>query len=53
VNARIHALFEAAGFTRHRLAGDPLRLRHVWSRTRPPLLRPNDVSAQLTEALAS
>jgi DNA-binding transcriptional LysR family regulator len=45
----------APGVTRHRLADDPLplRLRLVWSRTRTPFLRPNDVMAQLTEALAS
>jgi DNA-binding transcriptional LysR family regulator len=40
---------------RYRLADDPLplRLRLVWSRTRTPFLRPQDVMAQLTEALAS
>jgi DNA-binding transcriptional LysR family regulator len=45
----------APGVTRHRLAGDPLplRLRLVWSRTRTPFLRPNDVMAQLTEALVA
>ncbi|TCC28127.1 LysR family transcriptional regulator [Kribbella speibonae] len=45
----------APGVGRHRLADDPLplRLRLVWSRTRTPFLRPNDVMAQLTEALAS
>ncbi|NUR95653.1 MAG: LysR family transcriptional regulator, partial [Kribbellaceae bacterium] len=45
----------APGVRRHRLAGDPLplRLRLVWSRTRTPFLRPNDVMAHLTEALAS
>jgi DNA-binding transcriptional LysR family regulator len=45
----------APGVARHRLADDPLplRLRLVWSRTRTPFLRPNDVMAQLTEALAS
>jgi len=45
----------APGVTRHRLADDPLplRLRLVWSRTRTPFLRPNDVMAQLTEALVA
>ncbi|GAA1148614.1 LysR substrate-binding domain-containing protein [Kribbella jejuensis] len=45
----------APGVTKHRLAGDPLplRLRLVWSKTRTPFLRPNDVMIQLTEALAS
>ncbi|HZX02170.1 LysR family transcriptional regulator [Kribbella sp.] len=45
----------APGVARYRLAGDPLplRLRLVWSRTRTPFLRPNDVMAHLTEALAS
>ncbi|HEY9337826.1 LysR family transcriptional regulator [Kribbella sp. NPDC051936] len=45
----------APGVARHRLADDPLplRLRLVWSRTRTPFLRPNDVMAQLTEALAA
>jgi hypothetical protein len=45
----------APGVARHRLADDPLplRLRLVWSRTRTPFLRPNDVMAQLTEALTS
>lgn len=45
----------APGVDRHRLADDPLplRLRLVWSRTRTPFLRPNDVMAHLTEALAS
>lgn len=48
-------LLAAPGVTRHRLADDPLplRLRLVWSRTRTPFLRPNDVMAHLTEALAS
>ncbi|GAA1571818.1 MULTISPECIES: LysR family transcriptional regulator [Kribbella] len=45
----------APGVRRYRLADDPLplRLRLVWSRTRTPFLRPDDVMAQLTEALAS
>jgi DNA-binding transcriptional LysR family regulator len=45
----------APGVTRHRLAEDPLplRLRLVWSRTRTPFLRPNDVMVQLTEALTA
>ncbi|MFF0266806.1 LysR family transcriptional regulator [Kribbella sp. NPDC004536] len=45
----------APGVRRHQLAGDPLplRLRLVWSRTRTPFLRPNDVIDRLTEALAS
>ncbi|MGZ0149019.1 LysR family transcriptional regulator [Kribbella sp. WER1] len=45
----------APGVARYRLAGDPLplRLRLVWSRTRTPFLRPNDVMEHLTEALAS
>ncbi|HWD80469.1 MAG TPA: LysR family transcriptional regulator [Kribbella sp.] len=45
----------APGVRRYRLAGDPLplRLRLVWSRTRTPFLRPNDVMDRLTEALAS
>ncbi|MEU8223466.1 LysR family transcriptional regulator [Kribbella sp. NPDC048915] len=45
----------APGVTRHRLADDPLpvRLRLIWSRTRTPFLRPNDVMHQLTKALAS
>ncbi|MFF0338381.1 LysR family transcriptional regulator [Kribbella sp. NPDC004875] len=45
----------APGVERRRLADDPLplRLRLVWSRTRTPFLRPNDVMAQLTEALVA
>ncbi|MFD7161533.1 LysR family transcriptional regulator [Kribbella sp. NPDC059898] len=45
----------APGVRRYRLADDPLplRLRLVWSRTRTPFLRPDDVMAQFTEALAS
>jgi DNA-binding transcriptional LysR family regulator len=45
----------APGVGRYRLTDDPLplRLRLVWSRTRTPFLRPNDVMARLTEALTS
>jgi hypothetical protein len=48
-------MLAAPGVGRHRLVDDPLplRLRLVWSRTRTPFLRPADVMAQLTEAMAS
>ncbi|GAA2822071.1 LysR family transcriptional regulator [Kribbella solani] len=48
-------LLGAPGVTRHRLVDDPLplRLRLVWSRTRTPFLRPDDVMARLTEALVA